>query len=448
MMLARVGQVAWLRLPGRLAAPTPLRRGDRVNAPAPSPEDASFLERLQKEVEEWKAEGLVQPDQAHALLARYGLVPGQTSRTLRRSRIVYVLAVLGAVLIGVGVILVMGANWQYLPKWFRLALLICATAASYHCGYRMAYRSQTYPKVGMGLLLLGSLLWGASIFLVAQMYHLGGEGGETAAVLYWFIGVLPLAYILLSPLHLVLSLVIGTVWLGMMLNLTFGEPYGAPPQMYAMFALGVGIFLYAFGRLHSAWAAVRRLAPAYRWFGVTFIFGALYAFSFRGLLEWGTGIGGSYGTSAYVLYWVWRSLMLTAAGAATLALFLREGQRDRASFYEGLALLGFLFLCAAISMDGLAGGSYALMALFNLLLFGAEIGAVAMGWARNEPALTSAGIFVFFVQVMTRYFDLLGGMLMSGLGFICAGFFLIILGAILERSRRRLLDAMVARREP
>src|SRR5574340_860593 len=183
-----------------------------------APEGAPFLDRLSAEIEQWPKEGLVRPEQAQALLARYGLLAGETTHTVRQSRIIQLLSVLGVVLVGVGVITLVGANWEAIPRWVRLAILAVSTAGVYHLGYWLAFQRKTYPKVGLALLLLGSLLWGAGIFLVGQMYHLGspgGGGGETRATLVWFLGVIPLAYVLRSPWHLVLSIIIGSVWLCM-----------------------------------------------------------------------------------------------------------------------------------------------------------------------------------------------------------------------------------------
>jgi len=413
-------------------------------ASSSQPEDALFRERLAKDIAEWQREGLIRPDQAQTLLARYGLLAGETPRTLRRSRIVFLLAVLGVVLVGVGVILLIGANWEQMPRWSRLALLICATLGSYLAGYRMAYQSKTYPKIGLAFLLLGSLLWGASIFLIAQMYHLGaggGEGGEAKAVLYWFIGVLPLAYLLLSPLHLMLSLILGTIWLCMVL-VAAGEQ---PPQIVMLFILALGVALYAFGRLHSMRASLQSLCLSYHWFGLMYIFTALYASGFQDF--WVT-----YDASPPSKPWLWLLIISAASVAALLGLFLTRARRDWPSFYETAALSLLLLVCIgifAVPADLLRHPSeitLLMMALFNLLLFGAEIGLIALGWRRNQPALANLGIFAFFVQVISRYFDLFGGMLTSGFVFIGAGLLLVFGGAALERSRRKLLEAMAQRR--
>jgi uncharacterized membrane protein len=413
----------------------------------PGPE---FRRQIGLEIAAWEREGLVQPEQAQALRARYGLLEGETVQTLHQSRLVQVLSVLGVILVGVGVILFIGANWEQIPRWGRFALLFCATAAAYGGGYHLAYRTGAYPKVGMALLLLGSLLWGASIFLIWQIFHLGGTGpGQSdaaKALLYWFVGVLPLAYILRSPLHLALSLIVGSIWLGVVLS-----DLDAQPIAVVTLFLSVGVLLYALGRLHEGVPALGTLEVPYRWFGLLYLFQALYVFSYHAF--WGE-VESRTRAGAHMV-----DIVLLLGGAAALVLLLKEGNRSRTALAEGtallvLALLGWLLMSpagqvfAASHPYGTATGyDLGVMVLFNLLLLAAEVGLVALGWARRQPGLMNFGLFVFFVQVVTRYFDLLGTMLQGGLMFIGAGLLLVALGTLLERYRRTLLRSMQERGE-
>jgi uncharacterized membrane protein len=412
--------------------------------------DAEYTERLRRDVEEWQKEGLVRPDQAQLILARYGLVEGETPGTLHRSRLVYILAVLGVILVGTGVVLLIGSNWEAIPKWARIALLILATLASYLGGFRMVFRTRTYPKVGMALLLLGSILWGASIFLIGQMYSLGGEGGEVDATFYWFVGVLPLAYILASSAHLALSLAIGSTWLA--LAISRAAPY--EERLSFLLFLALGVLLYAVGRLHANRETLSRFDLVYRWFGLVYVMTALYAFSFRGFWSYTLYRAQIRSTLEIVVP------VMVAGAIALVVLLATQARRDRVTLHESVGLFFLIVLC---------GGALAYLAfwlpevvrpheyhyvrvplvamgLFNLLLLAAEVAVIALGWFRNHPGLASFGIFVFFVQVLTRYFDLLGGMLSGGLMFIGAGLLLIFGGLVLERSRRRLLAAMAQRR--
>jgi uncharacterized membrane protein len=413
-------------------------------------DDAAFAERLRSEVAGWQQDGMIRPDQAEALLAHYGLMAGETEKTLRRSRFVTILAVLGVVLIGIGVILMVGANWQEIPKLGRLGILVLATLACYISGYRMAYQSQTYPKVGMALLLLGSLIWGAGIFLIGQMYQAGGEGGEKNAVLYWFIGVAPLAYILLSPLHLTLSLALGTIWFIMGLTTIANVP--AHAHMLPFLLLGVA--LYSLGHLHSLWPKAERLNLPYRWLGLVYVFAALYAFSFKDL--WYESYYSASGAE-YSHLWVWLGPILAIGAMVTIGMTLTRDHRDRTSIHESLALFFLLALGAGILAAGPAlcvvthvgaysSGNIGAAAFFNLVLLAAEIGVIALGWARGEAGLVNFGILVFSLQVFTRYFDLLGTMFSGGLMFIGAGLLLVVGGFLMERSRRRLIETMAQRR--
>ena len=415
------------------------------------PPDRAFIARLEPDLAEWEKEGLVRPDQAEALRARYGLLQGETPRTLRRSRIIQVIGLLGAVLVGVGVILVVGANWQAVPPWLRIALLLAATAACYELGYRVAYRSARHPNIGVALLLLGSLLWGASIFLIAQTYQLGGgEGGEAKGVGYWFLGVLPLSYVLRSQPHLALALALGCVWLGLVMQLGFAT---LAPLTYFTTYLAVGIFVYGLGLAHRQWEAGKRFAPTYQWLGLLLIFGPLYLLSFR--YAWWVDAAG--GQAALLV----PGTALAVAALQVVALLLFRKRMDRAGLAEAGALLG-LFLLGLLLIGVLArpsavglGSSYAELpsqwlfsGLLNVVLLVCEVALISLGWARGQPGLASFGMFAFFVQVVTRYFDLFGTMLTSGVLFIGAGLLLVGLGTLLERSRRRLFAAMAERRQP
>jgi len=55
------------------------------------------------------------------------------------------------------------------------------------------------------------------------------------------------------------------------------------------------------------------------------------------------------------------------------------------------------------------------MVLFNVLLLALEIGFVWLGWEKGMPGLVNWGLAVFVIHMITRYFDLFGRMLPSGL---------------------------------
>src|SRR5688500_6869200 len=84
-----------------------------------------------------------------------------------------VLAILGAVLFGFAVISFVAANWDDMSKLARLVLL---TAALWGCyagaGWLFARGLAAFAHAAV---LAGVAVFGASIMLVAQMYHMDGS---------------------------------------------------------------------------------------------------------------------------------------------------------------------------------------------------------------------------------------------------------------------------------
>lgn len=414
-----------------------------------------FLERLTAEVEAWQAENLLPAETARVILARYGLVPGETVVTLRRSKIVAVFTVLAAVLIGVGVILVMSANWEQIPRFVRLAILMAATLGFYYFGYRLAYDRRTYPIAGAALLLIGALIWGASIFLISQMYHLGGgEGGEATGALYWFIGVLPLAYILRSRLQLGLALLIGTTWLMLAQSSVFDSSYGR--IIFPRF-LAVGALLYALGLAHDAWEPMRTHAGVLKTFGVIYALITTYFLSFRWFWETYGWYGRSSTRPSEALWFALAGVAIVLA-ALSATRYLMPSRRDATAVAEGLctAALGaiaavtivlatsFLF---AHQQHGYHQGPTGLPVAFNLILLALELGVVSLGWYRHQPGWINLGLVMFGIQVVTRYFDIFGSLISGGLFFIGIGVVLLVCGFALEKARRRLVSTSERREE-
>jgi uncharacterized membrane protein len=91
---------------------------------------------LKSEVGAWARKRLISEKQARLILARYGLIPGETIGIAKRRDLVFYVSILGALLVGVGIILVVAANWSTLPQIAPLLLLLAVTAGFYDAGYR------------------------------------------------------------------------------------------------------------------------------------------------------------------------------------------------------------------------------------------------------------------------------------------------------------------------
>ena len=118
------------------------------------------------------------------------------------------LAILSAVLIGFAVMSFVAANWQEMPRILRLALLIAALWASYGLAGWLARRGLT--GFAHAAILLGVAIFGGSIMLVSQMYHMDGNPAD--AVLLWATGALLAGVALRSNPSLAFAMVLVVYW--------------------------------------------------------------------------------------------------------------------------------------------------------------------------------------------------------------------------------------------
>lgn len=165
----------------------------------------SFRRQLQKESSQWRTEGLISPDQWQQLADRYQFDQLETDA---RDRFISILMIIGGLLLGIGVITFVAANWQAIPRSVRLllllALLVGANGAGFYLWQGMQWRArggQTSPwrdrqqwpqRLGQGLLIFGALILGANLALVGQMFH--QSGSAFGLCLVWGLGVLVMAY--------------------------------------------------------------------------------------------------------------------------------------------------------------------------------------------------------------------------------------------------------------
>ncbi|MEH7073076.1 DUF2157 domain-containing protein [Neobacillus drentensis] len=97
----------------------------------------------------------------------------------------------GSILIGAGVLSFIASNWDEIGRTVKFLLIIALFVACNFAGYKM---EKNFPKTSRSLYYVGGLVFGAGIFLVEQMFHLGTNSQN--AFLWWSLGILPLAWVL------------------------------------------------------------------------------------------------------------------------------------------------------------------------------------------------------------------------------------------------------------
>ncbi len=175
---------------------------------------------LAQEASDWVDQGIINAEQARVICQRYGsdYPPPDKSHMGYRA-----LLLLGYLFLGLAAITLVGANWDQIPRWLRMAGLVITTAGVQ--GYATLRWFNGEEKSAIGLYFLGNLLYGASIILIAQIYHLGEHMPD--GVFWWALGCLPFALICRSSWLMVQTFVLALIWF--YLEASMGYPAHSMP---------------------------------------------------------------------------------------------------------------------------------------------------------------------------------------------------------------------------
>ncbi len=169
---------------------------------------------LATEVATWVRQGIVSASQARAICRLYGIEFDATPSRYTGYRI---LIVLGFLFIGLALVTSIGANWDAIPRGVRMGGLLALTAGTHALALR--HHLADRASLATGLFILGNLFYGASIILVARIYHLGEHMPD--GVFWWALGSLPLAVLLCSPWLTLFSGLLALLWLCLELGTGF-----------------------------------------------------------------------------------------------------------------------------------------------------------------------------------------------------------------------------------
>lgn len=166
----------------------------------------AFRRELQQEAQRWRSEGFISEEQFQKLSQQYNFADIETAA---RDRFVMILLGLGSILVGIGAITFVAANWQALSQTVKAGLLFIAMLICDLSGFILINRiapSDRWRRLGQALLLLGALLLGANLALMGQIVHTSSTRYELCAV--WAVGVLAMAYGVRLPFLGILALLI------------------------------------------------------------------------------------------------------------------------------------------------------------------------------------------------------------------------------------------------
>lgn len=401
-------------------------------------ESGQFHEQLPREVTRWANDGLITADQGQAILGSYAtseLIPGSLRA---QGRMVTGLSIIGAVLVGLGIILFFAANWDGIDRWPKLAIILGVIIAAHGLGYYLRYH-RGYLRVGSAMVLLACIIYGAGVHLVGQVYNV--DVNDPQLMLFWFLGVLPLVYIVKSQPIQFLGLVLFLLAVGVRLQDWFsGISHGEVLLGTALFLI-LGLLILAIGRLKEEVQLLRPYSEVFQLVGMITALGALFVFTFKDVFD-SFDRGVYYDGEAELGF----RIMIAAAGAITLALVLATAwlhRRKESEFIvtgvEGVAIA--ILLAAAYLVVGVnTGGEVVYSIAFNALLAVTLLGVLVSGYMRGREAFVNIGLVFIGIDIIARYFEYSWDLLDRSFIFVAAGVILLLGGYLAEKGRQKMLE--------
>jgi hypothetical protein len=414
---------------------------------------------LLDELSHWQRDSMVSEQQAGRIA---GLYEGAGELAERgRSRAVFILMAAAATLVGLAALLLIGYNWDGLPRFSKLAIILGVTGLTHAAGFSLRYKRKA-AALSENVFFLGCLFYGAGIWLVAQTFHINAHYPD--GIWWWAVGVLPFALCLETRLMHALLVGLLAVWAGMeVLNFghlggwLFGRWDGLPNGAYSLpllalpgivwayrkqsvptlslyvpllafwtvlqmfawhmaanpiyFVGGVGALLLVVAELHSVGS---RFAIPYRYYGSLLVGGVLVPLSFYDLNKelvqhWG-GLAGP-------------PTLLGLIGLGAVLLINRTIPR-RQAIPLGVALLMAVLPLLAQGSHGSGDPSVVPTVLVNVAMVAGAFWLMQVGLQEDRGRPFSAGVLYFLLWAVLRYVDLFGdfgGMLGAAMMFFLCG---------------------------
>jgi uncharacterized membrane protein len=378
------------------------------------------------------AEGVLAAQQAEEVRARVAASVAEG----RRQRAARAIGILGAAALGAGVILFFAANWSEIARPLRVTILLVGLVFFYTAGFWLLEIRRAFRNVGHGFVFVGAVLFGASLFLVGQMYNV--EAHDPLGFAIWSAGAFLTTLFFRSKPAAGLTVLTLEAWIIHEL-FEYDEEYDS--VVFIPYALALyGLALYGVGRAGGRRLEEYALAGAMRvvGFALAGFMTLLLSFRYFHATEGDRPDG-------LPLWIVLVSAAFAFLGAA--ALLVRE-RRPGWPTLEGVlvAVAAALVLLAVFVPQRPAredvfdfdAKTYPL--LFAALLPIVVAGAIVMGSRRDETWLLSAGVSLGGLGIILHFVDVAWERLPRSLVFLLIGALALALAAALEGVRRLRAD--------
>ena len=402
--------------------------------------------QLIKDLPELTQAGLITEQQAINITHYY-----QEKSKQSPNRLVMVFGILGALLVGLGIILIIAHNWDELSKpvklIFALLPLLIGQALCFYTLYKK--NDNAVWREANAVFLLFAI--GASITIVSQIYNI--EGSLAGFLLVWTLLSLPLVYLLRSSMTSLL-VICGITWYACSLSY-FEYPTAIAWYYWLMIAALIPYFVLVIKKgsnffYYHAWILSLSIIIALGMFGsegdflfigyislfcVYILMGGMKPFSDGSLASNAFLITGSLGLTGVLLVltfdWIWLTIFQTTFALNTEAVvsFLVAAVAVMILVYEvrkkGIAgvnptawiflIFIFIFMTSTIQPDTAQW-------LTNILVLLIAVATTWRGGQQDNMLILNYGLLIMMALVLCRFFD-------TDLSFIIRGILFMMVGA-------------------
>ena len=424
---------------------------------------------LYQELPDLVSKGVVPQAVADKLRKHYGEIKSADKKWF----VIILCSVLGALLIGLGIILLFGHNWEGLSRPVRAILSVLPLVIGQALAFWVLLKRPTSHALKESTATFLSLMVGASIALISQTYNIPGDTADF--ILSWMLLIVPVVYLMEatipaaiyvagisawvghfwdSPLQAVLFWPLLAVVVPHFIRSLHQEKYTIRAAILALvvaisacfgagFSLGrtwsgswiviyssiIALFyllgVYEFKKVSTNWQRPFRIL------GGLGVFIMMFLLTFR--FPWESVTGRYHYETHEALSWTALPdyiLTLLLVGAA-LVMFLQYVKRQdvmRALFgaLPLLVLVGYAFSGTSVAFS---------MLLFNIFLLVVSVTRIMIGIRINNLALINTGMLMLAALILARFFDSEINFIIKGLVFISIGMGFLMTNVVILRRK-------------
>ncbi len=427
---------------------------------------------LYQEMPELAAKGILTQEAAGKIREYYGEIKtaGKKSITL------IICGTAGALLIGLGIILLLAYNWEQFSRFTRAILSFVPLAIGQALALWVLLRRPQSVAFKEGIATFLSLMVGASIALVSQTYNIPGDIGTF--ILTWMLLILPLVYLMQASLPAAIYLIGITSWSGsnwdnpLKAVLFWPLAFMIAPhfiwalrqEIYAIRATILSLIMaicvsfatgFSLGKTWpGAWVilfptiyAIFYYLGSQKFIGLTSnwqrplrtisgigLFVLALQYTFRYIWQYFTAEHRSYGFPASQINDI-RALpdhIITLTLIAIAILFFYDTVKRRnliASLFLAVPLLSILAYLLRVESIVIP------LMIFNIYVFVLSISRIMQGIRNNNLAVVNTGMLVLAILIVARFFDSDISFIIKGLAFIAVGIGFLATNLFLMRQK-------------